>query len=74
MKIKLFALLCAISLLAGGALQAQNEQKPYWQDIDVVKVNKEYPRTSFMTFDNKDNALSKKFEESKYYQDRKSVV
>ena len=67
MKTKFLALLCTIGLLAGGAIQAQNKQKPYWQDVEVVKVNKEYPRTSFMTFDNKDNALSKKFEESKYY-------
>ena len=67
MKIKFLALLCSIGLLVGSATQAQNQQKPYWQDVDVVKVNKEYPRTSFITFDNKTDALSKKFEESKYY-------
>ena len=67
MRTKLFAFICTIGLLIGSAVQAQNQQKPYWQDVEVVKVNKEYPRTSFMTFDNKTNALSKKFEESKYY-------
>ena len=67
MRNKLFAFICTIGLLIGSAVQAQNQQKPYWQDVEVVEVNKEYPRTSFMTFDNKTNALSKRFEESKYY-------
>ena len=40
---------------------------PYWQDVNVVKVNKEHPRTQFMTFDNKNDALSNRFEESEYY-------
>ncbi|HZJ79000.1 MAG TPA: glycoside hydrolase family 2 TIM barrel-domain containing protein, partial [Dysgonamonadaceae bacterium] len=56
-----------MGLLAGSVVQAQKHQKPYWQDVEVVAVNKEYPRTSFMTFDNKTNALVEKFEESKYY-------
>lgn len=47
---------------------AQIEKKPYWQDVDVVEVNKEYPRTTFMSFDNRSDALSKQFEESKFYQ------
>ena len=66
MKTKLIAFLCTIGLLAGSVVQAQKHQKPYWQDVEVVAVNKEYPRTSFMTFDNKTNALVEKFEESKY--------
>lgn len=40
----------------------------YWKNPSVVKVNKEYPRTQFMTFANKESALGKKFEESKFYQ------
>lgn len=40
---------------------------PYWKDVNVVKVNKEYPRTQFMTFTNKEEALNKRFEESDYY-------
>ena len=40
---------------------------PYWQDVNVVKVNKEYPRTQFMTFNTKEEALNKRFEESEYY-------
>lgn len=46
---------------------AENAVKPYWQDVQVVAVNKEYPRTVFMTYDNRDDALSGKFERSKYY-------
>ncbi len=67
MKTKIYAFLFAIALIGATALQAQSSETPYWQDVEVVKVNKEYPRTSFMTFDNKTDALSKKFEESKYY-------
>lgn len=44
-----------------------NPTKPYWQDVQVVAVNKEHPRTSFMTYDNRKDALSGKFENSKYY-------
>lgn len=54
------------SLLVTNA-SADNAKKPYWQDIQVVAVNKEYPRSSFMTYDNRDDAMSGKFERSKYY-------
>lgn len=43
------------------------DKKPYWQDPSVVKVHKEYPRTEFMTYDNKTAALEKDFKDSKYY-------
>ena len=46
---------------------ADNAKKPYWQDVQVVAVNKEYPRSSFMTYDNREDALSGKFERSKFY-------
>lgn len=56
-------------LLTTTAVSADNgPKKPYWQDIQVVAVNKEYPRTSFMTYDNRTDALTGKFEKSKYYQ------
>ena len=32
---------------------AEKAVKPYWQDVLVVEVNKEYPRTSFMTYNNR---------------------
>ena len=46
---------------------AEKAVNPYWQDVLVVEVNKEYPRTSFMTYNNRADALSGKFERSKYY-------
>ena len=54
------------SLVTTNAI-ADNAKKPYWQDVQVVAVNKEYPRSSFMTYDNRDDAMSGKFERSKYY-------
>ena len=53
-------------MLSSG-LQADNSSKPYWQDVQVVAVNKEYPRSSFMSYDNLTDALSGKFENSRYY-------
>lgn len=47
--------------------KADEATKPYWQDVQVVAVNKEYPRTSFMTYDSRSDAMSGKFERSKYY-------
>ena len=38
--------------------QADKTQTPYWKDVQVVAVNKEYPRTAFMTYDNRTDALS----------------
>lgn len=74
MKIRLLSLISAIWLLSLGFLTAQENRmtsnlrnKPYWQDVNVVQVNKEHPRTQFMTYDNKSDAQSKRFEESRYY-------
>ncbi len=43
-------------------------QLPYWKDMNVFCVNTEKPRTTFMTYDNRQDALSSKYEKSKYYQ------
>ena len=74
MKMKPFILVAFVSIMCYLNLNAQeynlisNERKvPYWQDVNVVIVNKEYPRTQFMTYADKTNALGSKFEESKYY-------
>ena len=71
---KPFILVAFISMICNLNLNAQeynlisNERKkPYWQDVNVVKVNKEYPRTQFMTYTDKTDALNSRFEESKYY-------
>lgn len=46
---------------------AEQPKKPYWQDIQVVAVNKEKPRSSFMTYPDRATALSSRFEKSPYY-------
>ena len=50
MKYRSYHLLLAgiFSLLTTGAMAEKTSDKPYWQDVQVVSVNKEYPRTSFM--------------------------
>lgn len=48
-------------------LGGQAQKKPYWQDIKTVAVNKEYPRSAFMTYDNREDALTFKYEKSPYY-------
>ncbi|HBG58940.1 MAG TPA: hypothetical protein DDX07_13105, partial [Porphyromonadaceae bacterium] len=74
MKKKLIVLAAAFGLLSINHSQAQESRMtsnlrtlPYWQDVNVVQVNKEYPRTQFMTYDNKQEALQTRFEQSKYY-------
>lgn len=42
-----------------------SENLPYWKDVSIVEVNKEAPRTTFMSFDNTSNAL--KAAESPYF-------
>lgn len=41
--------------------------KFYWQDVQVVVVNKEYFCFLFMIYENCVNVLIGKFEKSKYY-------
>lgn len=41
--------------------------KPFWQDINAFAINKEYPRTSFMSYNDRNDALSGRFERSPYY-------
>lgn len=66
----LAGILFGICSMLSSNLQATeiNPDKPYWQDVQVVSVNKEYPRSSFMTYDNRTDALTGKFENSRYYQ------
>ena len=69
-----FLLAAAIGLLSLNQLQAQESRMtsvlrklPYWQDVNVVQINKEYPRTQFMTYNSKQEALQTRFEQSNYY-------
>ena len=41
--------------------------KPYWQDVQVVAVNKERPRSSFMSYPDRQTALTQTFEKSTNY-------
>ncbi len=57
-------IICVIAL----PLQLSSQPKiPYWQDIDAFAINKEYPRTAFMTYDKRTDALTGKFENSPFY-------
>lgn len=66
-KVMLSGLSCFIlgTALAGNI--AIQPAKPYWQDIQVVAVNKELPRTSFMSYEDRATALSSRFEKSPFY-------
>lgn len=68
MKTLFIAFALVVGLSAGPKASAQTTPTPYWQDIQTVAVNKEKPRTEFMTFHNVANALNKQFEQSRYYQ------
>lgn len=61
--------LLSLTLLSIGFFQPANAQEPlpYWNDVSVVEVNKEYPRTTFMSYDNVRDASSLEYEKSKYY-------
>ena len=74
MKIRFLLSAIVAGLLLSMNIQAQESKAisplrklPYWKDVNVVKVNKEYPRTQFMTFNTKEEAINKRFEESEYY-------
>lgn len=40
---------------------------PYWQVIQTSSVNREHPRTAFMTYTDRSQALSGRYESSSYY-------
>ena len=47
---------------------ADNAALPYWKDMHTFSVNREAPRSSFMTYANRNEALTGKYENSSYYQ------
>jgi len=53
--IKRKATLLLLLLLSVVMVRAQ-EKLPYWKDVSIVEVNKEKPRTTFMSYDNADQA------------------
>ena len=55
---------CAFS---AQTISAEGTKLPYWKDIQTVAVNKEAPRTAFMSYDNSGQALTGKYENSPDY-------
>ncbi|KAA6342706.1 Beta-galactosidase [termite gut metagenome] len=56
-----------VAPMSSSASVKQDPAKPYWQDVQTVAVNKEYPRSEFMTYGNRADAMSGKYEKSNYY-------
>ncbi len=74
MKLRAFTFIGLFCFLSLGIIKGQESRMtsnlrttPYWQDVNVVQVNKEQPRTQFMTYDTKDEALNNRFDNSKYH-------
>lgn len=57
----------AICLFSAQPMYASSDL-PYWKDIQTVSVNREAPRSAFMTYANREQAASMKYEQSPYYQ------
>lgn len=61
------------ALLAFSIVVKSQEALPYWKDINIIEVNKEAPRTTFMSYDNVKDATKSitstfsQYENSKYY-------
>lgn len=55
-----------VASLASAPAMAQTDL-PYWKDIQTVAVNKETPRTDFMSYPDRNSALTFRYESSPYY-------
>lgn len=66
-KKTLLGILASILTLSAMAESPSQNAKPYWQDIQIVEVNKERPRSSFMSYPDSQTALSNRFEKSPFY-------
>ena len=75
MNLKRFIrLVCALPMLAlvpaarpASAQPAAEERLPYWQDLKVISVNRQAPRTAFMTYADRSSALTMRYEKSDFY-------
>ena len=71
-RIKQIILAGVLGGLCAGGMMAQtpnlSASLPYWQDVQVVSVNKEQPRSSFMTYADRETARTYRYERSPYYQ------
>lgn len=70
-RIKRTMLMGALSCFLLGNVWAENANNqppiPYWKDIQVVAVNKEAPRSSFMSYGDRTTALTSQYEKSPFY-------
>lgn len=63
----LYLFLQVAAMTAGVADVYSMDSKPYWQDVKVTGVGKIAPSVQFMTFDNREDALCRRSEDSPYY-------
>lgn len=61
------ALWLAGATCAPAAAREAGDTLPYWRDVEVVSLNKVPARTSFMTYDDREAALTGRYERSDYY-------
>ena len=59
---------CVATALAGVPQTLAAESLPYWKDMHVTSVNREAPRSAFMSYGTKEQAATGKYEASPYYQ------
>lgn len=66
---KITNLFVCFSLLGSSILAQSNSapKLPYWKDIQATSVNTVAPRTSFMTYADRSQAMTGQFENSPYY-------
>lgn len=64
----IYKVLLAVFAILGFGGQVLANDLPYWQDINVTSVNKYPSRVPFVSYDTREEAMSGKFENSKYYQ------
>ena len=52
---------------ATAATASDGGKLPYWQDMNVISVNRVAPRTAFMTYGDSTSALAGRYESSEFY-------
>ncbi|GHU87821.1 beta-galactosidase [Bacteroidia bacterium] len=59
----------SLTLFSLGLLfcNVKSQELPYWKDLNVISVNKEAPRTTFMSYNDAVNAATFRYENSSYY-------
>ena len=70
MRTSLFTLALSLAVAIGSAFESKAQTAsalPYWQDVQTVAVNREAPRTDFMSYPNRESALTMRYENSPYY-------